>query len=158
MILILEKSHFLVSSSLEGQVNLCRGTWPSLLTALQYTYGQLKTFKPIDNLPSFLTKPTLLDDGTCLFPPLLWYGYPANEDYDHLEIFEKCGRILAFVYGCEPSRAVIELGSSRRLASQAVIDRVKAAFGFTEDPKWYLSRDRPLWRAVRWLVGFTLVV
>ena len=27
-------------------------------------YSQLKTFKPIDNLPSFLTMPSLLDNGT----------------------------------------------------------------------------------------------
>ena len=141
---------FLLSLSLVRQVNIRCSTWPSSLITLQYTYGQLKTFKPIDNLPSLLTKPTLLDDGTCLFPPLLWYGYPASKDYDHLEIFEKCGRILAFVYGCEPAGAVIELGSSRRVASQAAIDNVKTAFGFTEEPKWYLSRDRPLWRAVKW--------
>jgi len=119
------------------------------LTALQHAHGQLENFKPIDHLPPFFTKPTLLDDGTCLFPPLLWYGYPAGIDHDPVEIFEKCGRCLAFVYGCGDSDALIQLGSSRRVASREAIDRVKAVYGFSEEPKWYLSRDRPLWRAVK---------
>jgi hypothetical protein len=29
------------------------------------------------------------------------------------------------------------------------IDRVKAAYSFSEELKWYLSRDKPLWRAVK---------
>lgn len=79
-------------------------------------------------------------------------------DHNPVEIFEKSGRCLAFAYGCGDSHALIQLGSSRHLASQEAIDRVKAAYGFTEEPKWYLSRDSPLWRAVKWLVEFSAIV
>jgi hypothetical protein len=48
------------------------------------------------------------------------------------------------VYGCE-CPALIELGSSKGAASQESIDRVKTAYGFTEEPKWLpLTGNGPL--------------
>ena len=68
-----------------------------------------------------------------------------------MEISEKCDRLVVDVYGCgSDSPALIELGSSSHgMASREEIDKVKDIYGLIDEPKWYLSRQRALWRAVR---------
>jgi hypothetical protein len=124
-----------------------------LTSGAQHTPRELQAFRPLDELPAFFTKPFLLQDGsnTCLFPPLFWYGYPAGPDCSAVEISEKCDRLVVDVYGCgNDSPALIELGSSSHgMASREEIDKVKDTYGLINEPKWYLSRQRALWRAVR---------
>jgi len=77
-----------------------------------------------------------------------------------VEISEKCDRLVVDVYGCgNDSPALIELrSSSHGTASREEIDKVKDTYGLIDEPKWYLSRQRALWRAVRWSVKLFLML